>query len=65
MTRGRKAGVGALIAVLAVAVVSAVLIGLNQFGRDEPASASPQDSGQSATLPSEPPSDTPTPTATP
>lgn len=56
---------GALIAVLAVAVVSAVLIGLNQFGRDEPASASPQSSGQTATPPAEEPSDTPTPTATP
>ncbi|WP_205629341.1 L,D-transpeptidase family protein [Jiangella muralis] len=65
MTRGRKAGMGALIAVLAVAVVSAVLIGLNQFGRDEPASASPQSSGQTATPPAEEPSDTPTPTATP
>lgn len=60
MTRGRKAGVGLLIAVLAVAVASAVLIGLNQFGGDEPASASPQDSGRTAT-----PTDTPTPTATP
>ncbi|SDU42114.1 Peptidoglycan-binding (PGRP) domain of peptidoglycan hydrolases-containing protein [Jiangella alkaliphila] len=57
---------GALIAVLAVAVVSAVLIGLNQFGGDEPASASPQTSGQTATQPAEEtPSDTPTPTATP
>lgn len=64
MTRGRKLGL--LIAVLAVAVVSAVLIGLNQFGGDEPASASPQDSGRAATLPPEqPPTDTPTPTATP